>query len=112
MVNQPDDYGCTPAHFAAAGGRLDTQPDPACMELVVQADANINAVDNAGFTPLHIAAQNGYVCVELAKQRVEFPAFPCRSLCFPPFLQHPSLLFFSTRVCIVSYWLLFYVPCC
>ncbi len=60
MVNQADDYGCTSAHFSAAGGRLETQPEPDCMVLVIEAGANINALDNAGFCPLHIAAQNGY----------------------------------------------------
>jgi len=67
MANKSDDYGCTPAHFCAAGGRLETQPSAECMATLLSyttgdgaVHVDINAVDNAGFTPLHIAAQNGF----------------------------------------------------
>lgn len=67
MANKSDDFGCTPAHFCAAGGRLDTQPSAECMATLLNyttgdgaVHVDINAVDNAGFTPLHIAAQNGF----------------------------------------------------
>ena len=62
-LNQKDDYGCTPAHFAAAGGRLPTQGEATCMNLLIKAGGKalkIDEPDTAGFTPLHIASQNLY----------------------------------------------------
>lgn len=61
MAAHADDYGCRPVHFAVAGGRLPAQPDQDCLLKLFEfvPDIDINAVDNAGFTPLLIAAQNG-----------------------------------------------------
>ena len=55
-----DDYSCSCVHFAAAGGKSEDQGNPACMLRVVEAGADINALDNAGCTGLHLAAQNGF----------------------------------------------------
>ena len=63
LVNQADDYGCMALHFAAAGGRSPAQQEPWCMAAVLPYVEDVNVVDNAGFTALHIAAQNGYTAI-------------------------------------------------
>ena len=60
MLDNRDDYGCTCVHFATAAGRSEDQGSPECMEMVLVAGADVNLVDNAGFAPLLIAAQNGF----------------------------------------------------
>ncbi len=59
-LNLRDDYGCISAHFAATGGKRDNQGEPDCMKLLMDKGVNVNVVDNAGFTPLLVAAQNLY----------------------------------------------------
>lgn len=62
-LNQPDDYGCTPTHFAASGGKLPKHGEAQCMELLMENGGealSINTTDNAGFSPLHIASENLY----------------------------------------------------
>ena len=52
-ASTPDDHvlgaGLSPLHLAAQGGHLDA------MELLLEADADVNAVDAPGYTPLHFA---------------------------------------------------------
>lgn len=52
-ASTPDDHvlgaGLSPLHLAAQGGHIDV------MELLLEAGADINAVDARGFTPLHFA---------------------------------------------------------
>lgn len=43
----------TALHIAAAGGNVKI------LELLVQNGANVSSVDNYGWTPVHIAAENG-----------------------------------------------------
>lgn len=52
-LNTQDSSGFTPLHHAAAEGH------PACVTILLNAHANINATHNAGKTPLHFAAEYG-----------------------------------------------------
>jgi ankyrin repeat protein len=45
--NIKDGVGSTPLHYAAQGGHVE------CVNLLLKAKANINAINNAGDTPLH-----------------------------------------------------------
>ena len=58
-----NDYSCTCVHFAAMTYNDAKTRTADCMKLVVEAGADINAVDNAGLTALHLAAQNGFEAV-------------------------------------------------
>ena len=60
IIQAVDDHGCTAVHFAAASGASPCQDDPTCMVMVLDAGGSVNGVDNSGFTPLIIAAQNGF----------------------------------------------------
>ena len=46
-VNMKDATGNTALHYSAQGGHVD------CVNLLIKAKANINAVNNSGDTPLH-----------------------------------------------------------
>ena len=57
-VDQPDDLGNTPLHYAANAGHVD-----AVQELLTAFGAPVNAVNSAGDTPLHKAAARGHAAV-------------------------------------------------
>ena len=48
---------CTPLHSAATKGH------PMCCERLLERDADINSLDLARSTPLHIAARQGFPSV-------------------------------------------------
>jgi len=52
-VNEPDQFGDTPLHIAAAAGKLLE------VKFLVNNGANVNAKNNAGSTPLHKAVLGG-----------------------------------------------------
>lgn len=54
-VNQTDDLGYSPLHFAASHQFMDL------MKLLVTNRANVNSVSNYGHTPLHLACQQSSV---------------------------------------------------
>jgi ankyrin repeat protein len=54
-----DNFGMTPLHWAAAGGHRNT------VELLLANRADVNAQDNAGETPLHLAAKGHKDVAEL-----------------------------------------------
>ncbi len=65
--------GSTPLHFASAGAR-----DPAIVSLLVQAGAEVNALDNSRGSPLHSAARSAddpAVIVALAEAGAELDAW-------------------------------------
>ena len=66
MIDQPELAdesdalsGCTALHFAAEKGHLQ------CCEYLLEAGADVDAVDNLGRTPLHLASMNQFVVVAL-----------------------------------------------
>lgn len=54
-INQVDDCGYTPLHFAASHQFYDL------LTLLINHRANVNAVSNYGHTPLHLASQQSSV---------------------------------------------------
>jgi len=52
-INEPDEFGDTPLHIAAAAGKFLT------VKFLVSSGANINAKNQAGSTPLHKAMLSG-----------------------------------------------------
>ena len=66
MIDQPELAdesdalsGCTALHFAAEKGHLQ------CCAYLLEAGADVDAVDNLGRTPLHLASMNQFVMVAL-----------------------------------------------
>jgi transcription antitermination factor NusA-like protein len=53
-INEPDEFGDTPLHIAAAAGKLLT------VKFLVSSGANVNAKNLAGSTPLHKAMLSGF----------------------------------------------------
>ena len=56
-----DQWGCTPLHWAARRGHNETVD-----RLIQKGSANVQAIDNNGFTALHLAAQEGFIDATLA----------------------------------------------
>lgn len=54
---QADAWGCTPLHFAAAGG------SDAIVSQVLRFEVDVNASDASGETPLHFAARAGHASI-------------------------------------------------
>jgi ankyrin repeat protein len=53
LVAEEDDWGFTPLHHASTNGSLP------CVEAILSATADINAVDRFGHSSLYVACQNG-----------------------------------------------------
>jgi ankyrin repeat protein len=58
-VNEEDNGGWTPLHFAAQAGGRDV------AEILIESGANISAKDENGNTPLWVATMNSYNGLEL-----------------------------------------------
>ncbi len=54
LVSSKDEWGWTPLHRAASGGRMDV------MKLLLAGKAEVNAKNKWGRMPLHMAADNGH----------------------------------------------------
>ena len=60
VIDMTDEDGCTALHFAAMYNK------PACIELLVDHNAQLEIKDDYGYTPLHCAAHYGHErCVRL-----------------------------------------------
>uniref|UniRef100_A0A3Q2QPZ1 Ankyrin repeat domain 28 n=1 Tax=Fundulus heteroclitus TaxID=8078 RepID=A0A3Q2QPZ1_FUNHE len=60
-VNDLDERGCTPLHYAAA-----SDTDGKCLEYLLRNDANPGIRDNQGFNAVHYASAYGHrLCLEL-----------------------------------------------
>ena len=57
LVDLKNGRGRVPLHAAAAGGHLDV------VEVLIAAGARFNALDNAGESSLHVAAERGHAMV-------------------------------------------------
>lgn len=58
-IEEQDDYGQTPLHYAALFGHLD------CLKFLIHCRATIDLQDNKLWTPLHHAARCGHLeCVQ------------------------------------------------
>jgi len=70
VIMQSDAWGCTPLHFAAAGGSA------AIASKLLKLGADVDAVDAIDETPLHMAARTGGVslCDLLLKARAHIDA--------------------------------------
>jgi len=70
VIMQSDAWGCTPLHFAAAGGST------AIASKLLKLGADVDALDAIDETPLHIAARIGGVsfCDLLLKARADIDA--------------------------------------
>lgn len=51
LLNERDDFGCTPLHYASKEGRLNAIDD------LLRLGAQINPKDNEKKSPLHFAAK-------------------------------------------------------
>ena len=52
-INEADERGCTPLHYAIYGGYEEV------VSLLLASGADVNQADKHGYTPLHLAAENG-----------------------------------------------------
>jgi len=67
LKNARDNNDNTPVHYACtsdgkdmydSNGRRKTMPDKLCLQLLIEREADINAINNIGQTPAHFAAVN------------------------------------------------------